>query len=68
MRCDCCNRPLNDFEATLKSAATGEFLNTCRICLSDLGIETMGRDDLNPDDDVEEDFEWDDFEVEDEGE
>lgn len=48
MRCDCCDRELNDFEATRRSAVTGEFLNTCNSCLKGLGIDTIDRHDLNP--------------------
>jgi len=62
MRCDCCQRNLNDYESTLKSATTGEYLNTCGKCLDGLNIETIGRQDLNPneeqyDDDCGEDGE-----------
>lgn len=46
MRCDCCNAPLSDWESTLKHAKTGQFLNTCRVCLEDLGIPSKGRPDL----------------------
>lgn len=48
MRCDCCNRRLNDYEATLKSKEFGVYMNTCVSCLQDLGIETVGRDELAP--------------------
>lgn len=69
MRCDCCDRNLNDFESTLKSVSTGEFMNTCGKCLDGLGIDTVGREDLNPydepkDDDDEVDFDFDDGEEE----
>lgn len=47
MRCQCCDRALNDYESTLKSAATGEYLDTCIKCLDGLDIETVGRDDLS---------------------
>jgi hypothetical protein len=47
MRCDCCNRKLNDFESTLRDTR-GEFLNTCRKCLKGLGIPAIGRADLDP--------------------
>lgn len=60
MRCDCCNRRLNDYEATLKSKEFGVYMNTCVSCLKDLGIETVGRDELAPkstmEDVVSEDF------------
>lgn len=41
MRCSCCNRNLSDYESTLRSAKTNEYLDTCRSCLKDLGIETL---------------------------
>lgn len=47
MRCTCCNKVLNDYEATLRHAETGEFLDTCLKCLDGLGIKTKGRPDLN---------------------
>lgn len=69
MRCLCCNRNLNDYESTLKSVSTGEYLDTCGKCLDGLGIETIGREDLNPfdepqddDDEFDVDFELDDGE------
>jgi hypothetical protein len=55
MRCYCCNRILNDFEATRKSSQTGEYLDTCNTCLDGLGIETDERPDLNPFDEVPDD-------------
>lgn len=56
MRCDCCNRNLNDFESTLKSITTGDYTNMCRKCLKGLGIQTIGRSDLSPEEDAPEDF------------
>lgn len=47
MRCTCCNRNLNDYESTLKDGS-GNYLDTCNKCLEGLGIETFGREDLNP--------------------
>lgn len=55
MRCDCCPRILNDFEATLKTT-DGEYTNTCRKCLKGLGIKTIGRTDLNPDEEINDDW------------
>ena len=46
MRCYCCNRVLSDYEATLRHAETGAFLDTCLKCLKDLNIPTKGREDL----------------------
>lgn len=36
MRCSCCNRKLSDYETTLKHAVTGEYLDTCLDCLSEI--------------------------------
>ena len=36
MRCTCCNKRLSDYETTLKHAVTGEYLDTCMDCLSDI--------------------------------
>jgi len=47
MRCSCCNKALNNYESTLKSATTGEYMDTCMDCLDGLDIETVGREDLN---------------------
>ena len=57
MRCACCNRSLNDYESTLRSESTGQFLDMCMRCLDGLGIATQGREDLSP----YEAFEQDDF-------
>jgi len=47
MRCYSCQRALNDYESTLKSATTGEYLDMCNKCLKDLNIKTVGRSDLS---------------------
>lgn len=64
MRCSCCNRNLSDYESTLKSATTGEYLDTCRKCLQDLNIPTMPnpRDPLVP---APSDFDMEDLENDD---
>jgi hypothetical protein len=36
MHCTCCNKILSDYEATLKHAETGEYLDTCTECLSEI--------------------------------
>ena len=53
MKCSCCNRFLNDYESTLKHAETKEYLDTCTRCLDGLHIPVDGRDDLNPEDSVD---------------
>jgi len=47
MRCDCCQRQLSDYESTLRHAITLEFMDTCRKCLQGLNIPTIGREDLD---------------------
>lgn len=39
MRCGCCNKRLSDYETTLKHAETGEYLDLCMDCLSDIAQE-----------------------------
>lgn len=55
MRCDCCNNVLNDYEATNKDTG-GRYLGTCNRCLSGLGIDSIGRPDLNPNDVPDDEF------------
>ena len=47
MRCCCCNRALSDFESTLRSSVTGDFLDVCKKCLKGLDIATTERPDLD---------------------
>ena len=64
MRCQACNRALTDFEATRKSVTTGEYLDLCNQCFSEISseVDALEREDLrdqdNPDDeyDVDEEF------------
>jgi len=70
MRCQACNKALNDFESTRKSVTTGEYVDLCNHCFHDVenDIETVVREDLRDecDDDVIEldDLEGDLFNVE----
>lgn len=57
MRCDCCNKNLSDYEATLRHAVTNEFINTCNKCLEGLDIPVRGRPDLNPFESIEDEIE-----------
>ena len=68
MRCFCCNRVLNDFEATRKSATTGEYLDTCNKCIKGLNIKTIDREDLAPKEPIEDEFDPDYWEAPDEDE
>lgn len=38
MRCYSCNEELTDYEATLKSPNTGEYLDMCCSCLAEANI------------------------------
>lgn len=58
MRCSCCNKRLSDYETTLKHAETGQYLDTCLDCLSDIAhqvpMPVKARKDLIPDMDIHE--------------
>lgn len=59
MRCSCCNKRLSDYETTLKHGVTGEYLDTCLDCLSDIAhdvpMPVKARKDLVPDMDIHDD-------------
>ena len=59
MRCSCCNKRLSDYETTLKHGVTGEYLDTCLYCLSDIAhdvpMPVKARKDLIPDMDIHDD-------------
>ena len=57
MRCLSCNKALYDFEATRKSANTGEYLDLCNTCFSDIqyDVDAVVREDLREDETVDED-------------
>jgi hypothetical protein len=60
MRCYCCNASLSDFEATRKSAQTGDFLDICNDCFSYVkdDIDVVERQDLqhaSDDEEIEDD-------------
>ena len=58
MRCSVCNRILSDYETTLKHSVTGEYMDTCIDCLSeiaqDVPMPVKGRKDLIVSMDIEE--------------
>jgi hypothetical protein len=59
MRCQCCDKNLNDFESTRKSVSTGEYLDMCNKCYSTVSDDLLSevRYDLydgNEDDEYEE--------------
>ena len=64
MRCLSCNKILSDFESTRKSANTGEYLDLCNSCFSDIqyDVDAIVREDLREDEQVSEDNDYDDEE------
>jgi len=44
MRCYCCNNLLTDYESTIKSANTNEFLDMCLKCLKSVKEDVLYRD------------------------
>lgn len=60
MRCSCCNKALSDYESTLKHAYRDEYIDTCLVCLEGSNIPFVGRKDLEPEGQAEEeDPPWD---------
>ena len=43
MRCYCCDKNLSDYESTLRSKESGDYLDTCLKCLQGLQIEYVGN-------------------------
>lgn len=54
MRCIACNKNLNDFESTRKSAITGEYLDLCNVCYHSVeqDIPSNERDDLRSEEEI----------------
>ena len=66
MRCLSCNKNLSDFESTRKSANTGEYLDLCNTCFSEIqyDVDAIVRDDLRDNESLEEDeYEFDEDRV-----
>ena len=63
MRCLACNKVLNDFESTRKSATTGEYVDLCNHCFHDVefDINSLEREDLRNEEDMEDQFEMEDL-------
>jgi hypothetical protein len=63
MRCLACNKALNDFESTRKSATTGEYVDLCNQCFHNVeqDIESLEREDLRNEEDVEDTIELNDI-------
>ena len=64
MRCLACNKALNDFESTRKSATTGEYVDLCNHCFHNVeqDIESIVREDLRDEKSVEDENELDNLE------
>lgn len=63
MRCLACNRALNDYESTRKSAATGEYLDLCNGCFHNVeqDINAVTRPDLLDEESFDDEVELDDL-------
>ena len=63
MRCLACNKALNDFESTRKSATTGEYVDLCNSCFHNVeqDIESLEREDLRNEENVEDTIELNDI-------
>ena len=61
MRCVACNKALNDYESTRKSATTGEYLDLCNGCFHaiDQDVEAIARPDLLDEESFDNDVELD---------
>lgn len=55
MRCQCCNRNLNNYESTLRHPETNEFLDICMRCLDDIPITPIEPTTMHNDNGYEED-------------
>ena len=64
MRCRCCDVVLSDFEATRKSAKTGEYIDLCNYCFHNVeqDVESVVREDLRDEESFDEPLELDDLE------
>jgi hypothetical protein len=63
MRCLACNKALNDFESTRKSATTSEYVDLCNSCFHNVeqDIESLEREDLRNEENVEDTIELNDI-------
>ena len=63
MRCLACNKNLNDFESTRKSATTGEFVDLCNHCFHDVeqDIQALVHEEFRDEEDTDGDLELDDL-------
>ncbi len=65
MHCRACDRLLTEYQATLKNAVTGQYMDLCKVCLEDIKpfVKLIDRKDLiteaDLDDEPDEDSEVD---------
>ena len=64
MRCQCCDKNLNDFESTRKSASTGEYLDMCNKCYSSISDDLLSVERYDLYDGNEDDYEEDEYDEE----
>ena len=48
MHCRACDRLLTEYQATLKNAVTGQYMDLCKVCLGDIKpfVKLIDRKDL----------------------
>ena len=48
MHCRACDRLLTEYQATLKNAVTGQYMDLCKVCLEDIKpfVRLIDRKDL----------------------
>ena len=63
MRCLACNKALNDFEATRKSATTGDYVDLCNHCFHDVeqDIQAVVHEEFRDIEDEDAEIELDDL-------
>jgi hypothetical protein len=56
MHCRACNKLLTDYQATLKNAVTGQYMDLCKVCLEDIKpfVKLIDRKDLITEADLDE--------------
>jgi hypothetical protein len=64
MRCQCCDKNLNDFESTRKHATTGEYLDMCNKCYSTVSDDLLSVERYDLYDGNEDDYEEDEYDEE----
>ena len=57
MRCQCCDKNLNDYESTRKSVSSGEYLDMCNKCYSSISDDLLSVERYDLYDGNEDDYE-----------